>query len=549
MKVDIDKNQDLAQQYNITSVPTFLLFKNGRKVSEIQGANIPQLERDIQQHATTSEQQQEKPAEPIPTFETANEYKDAGNKFFAKADWKTAAELYTKAIALDPSVAAYYSNRAACYLQLKNYKDALKDSLKCTELDPKFSKGYLRAGTAYTCMGLLNEAAMQLQRALAIEPGNAAVKTELTKIEQIKSFVEEGQKELNAERYQQALNKFDRALNLASMSTRIKLYKLEAQLGLGESDLVAKEAGYILRDEDPNNSEAYFLRGKALYYSGQAENGLKHLTQALQLDPDHSKSMQFRKVLRRSEALKEEGNDLFKSGKYQEAIEKYGNAIENDPKNKNLNAQLYCNRSACQGKLNNWDSAIEDASKAIELNPQYLKAYLRRAQCYQQVQKFEEAKRDYHKASEIEPENREVKQKLKEAEQLYKKAKRKDYYKILDISKDADTEDVKKAYKKAAKLWHPDKFQDEEEKRKAEEMFKDIGEAHDVLTDSQKRRRYDSGVDLEDMGQGGGFEGGDINDIMRMFMGGGGGGGMGGMRFGGGSRGGMGGMGGFSGFF
>jgi DnaJ family protein B protein 4 len=65
----------------------------------------------------------------------------------------------------------------------------------------------------------------------------------------------------------------------------------------------------------------------------------------------------------------------------------------------------------------------------------------------------------------------------------------KDYYKILDIGRDADPDAIKKAYRKQALRWHPDKNQDNREA--AEEKFKDVAEAYDVLSDPQKRAVYD----------------------------------------------------------
>jgi len=76
---------------------------------------------------------------------------------------------------------------------------------------------------------------------------------------------------------------------------------------------------------------------------------------------------------------------------------------------------------------------------------------------------------------------------LKEAKLELKKASRKDYYKILGVEKNATPDDIKKAYRKLALKWHPDKnSQDEESKVKAEKMFKDIGEAYAVLSDERK---------------------------------------------------------------
>lgn len=76
---------------------------------------------------------------------------------------------------------------------------------------------------------------------------------------------------------------------------------------------------------------------------------------------------------------------------------------------------------------------------------------------------------------------------MKEAKLELKKASRKDYYKILGVEKSATPDDIKKAYRKLALKWHPDKnSQDEESKVKAEKMFKDIGEAYAVLSDERK---------------------------------------------------------------
>ncbi|KAJ1965343.1 Molecular chaperone (DnaJ super) [Dipsacomyces acuminosporus] len=65
----------------------------------------------------------------------------------------------------------------------------------------------------------------------------------------------------------------------------------------------------------------------------------------------------------------------------------------------------------------------------------------------------------------------------------------KDYYGILGVSKDADDDAIKKAYRKQALKWHPDRHKDD--KAKSEKMFKDISEAYEVLSDKQKRTVYD----------------------------------------------------------
>lgn len=155
----------------------------------------------------------------------------------------------------------------------------------------------------------------------------------------------------------------------------------------------------------------------------------------------------------------------------------------------------------------------------------------------------------------------------------------KDYYKVLGVKRDADDEELKKAYRKLALKWHPDRNADNKEQ--SEKMFKEVAHAYEVLTDKQKRAIYDqygeeglqAGVPEAGAGGGGGFPSGaqfrgggaqfrDPRDLFSHFFGTGnpfaafsgggdddggmpsvmGGGGMpGGMFFGGGMPGGMGG--------
>jgi len=190
---------------------------------------------------------------------------------------------------------------------------------------------------------------------------------------------------------------------------------------------------------------------------------------------------------------------------------------------------MYANRAAAKMKMKDYKDALDDCNKAIEIKADYAKAYLRRGEIKMELGDFEDAKRDFDHCHNLDP-NLGARSRIKDAEIEAKKAARKDYYKILEIEKTAGDDEIKKAYRKMALKWHPDKNGgDEESKKQAEAKFKDINEAYSVLSDPQKKQRYDSGQDLED--QFGGFGGGggiDPNVIFQTFFGGGGGGGFGG---------------------
>ena len=94
---------------------------------------------------------------------------------------------------------------------------------------------------------------------------------------------------------------------------------------------------------------------------------------------------------------------------------------------------------------------------------------------------------------------------------------KRDYYEVLGVEKTASVEEIKKAYRKKAIQYHPDKNPGD---KQAEENFKEAAEAYDVLSDPQKRQRYDQfgHAGVGGASQGGGFGGGmSMDDIFSQF--------------------------------
>jgi DnaJ family protein C protein 3 len=113
---------------------------------------------------------------------------------------------------------------------------------------------------------------------------------------------------------------------------------------------------------------------------------------------------------------------------------------------------------------------------------------------------LDSAQADVNKAREFDQRSQKVHQKQQNLERLRKLAERKDYYKILGVPKTASDKDIKSAYRKLAMQYHPDKTQSlpEEEREKAQALFRDIAEAKDILSDDEKRGKYDRGEDLNE---------------------------------------------------
>lgn len=265
------------------------------------------------------------------------------------------------------------------------------------------------------------------------------------------------------------------------------------------------------------------------------------------------------KFLKSLTKKKNEADAAYKTRNYQDAITLYKEAIQmyidtttTDSTEehfglKSLNSpaylsKLYFNLASSHASIREHEQVIENCTSAIKLDDSYLKAYMRRAASHlvlAEESNCNKAIQDYEKAlnlvSEMPPEQQkqqsiDIKKKIREAQVQLKRAKRKDFYKILGVPKDATDNEIKKCYRKLALKWHPDRHANstEEKKKEAENTFRDVNLAYEVLSDPVKKRKYDSGVDEQDLdnphatagSHGFAHSGGGINtnDIFEMFM-------------------------------
>ncbi|TKY88060.1 hypothetical protein EX895_003156 [Sporisorium graminicola] len=509
------------------------------------------------------------PAEPSEEDkQQAQQYKTQGSQHFSSKQYSKAIDAFTSGYELDPTDSTFLTNRAAAKMSLKMYKSALSDCQLAKDIQARQSpdgvaqpKTLIRLARCHLYLGNPSGALSVLNPVVSAAGLDDATLKQAAQLQK------------------QANSVADHLASFHSLSAQgdwsvagFALDQAQSYAGLSESDvpltwrimratvLLHKnnldQANSVIADAlraDSSNPEALLVRARILLAKGETAKAVAHCQAALRSDPEQSGARDLLKKCRRLEAKKEEGNTAFKQGDHAAAVERFTEALaiadenaERDGPAQGFKAILYSNRATANSKNGDHTAAIADCDAALRLDSGYVKALRTRARALLATEQYEDAVRDFKKALEEASvsggrEAEQLQRELRSAEIDLKRSKQKDYYKILNVAKDANDSEIKKAYRKESLKHHPDKGGDEEK-------FKLCSEAYNVLSDENKRRRYDAGADdLENDGMAG-FPGGGMGgfggpggveiNLADLF---GAGGGMGGGGF---PMGGMGGMGG-----
>ena len=452
--------------------------------------------------------------------------KEKGNALFKQKRYEDAIAYYNKAIKLNPNQEVLYSNKGTCEKCLKEYKEAIRDYEKALEINPKNTKNMNRLASVYIIKGKIGDAKIMQEKALNLEPYNSTFKEQMTTIEKILEDEIKLEDKIKDKKFEDAEEVCKRLIEKVSDFSDLKLKYIQVLI---ENVKLTDALQYINKEinfEDKKNNEQFdYLTALCLYYDGQYEKAKKQIN----LMKSKGNSIDTKDLLNKVntiESVKNKANEIFKQKKYEEAIEEYTKILEFDPSNKKFNSLILANRALCYQKLNKNVEALRDSNQSIKLNPFYARGYIKRGNVYMELKMFDDARADFQKAKDLDPNISGVEGYLNDANKKAESARKRDYYAILGIDKNADEKEIKRAYKKMAMKYHPDRNSESEESKKmAEKKFIDVNDAYSVLSDPKKRSMYDQGVDPlnPEEAQGGGMHfGGDASEILKMFFGGGG---------------------------
>ncbi|XP_052176773.1 dnaJ protein P58IPK homolog [Diospyros lotus] len=432
-----------------------------------------------------------------------------------------------------PGDAAELFERVTQSVKVKRYSEALDDLNAAIEADPTLSEAYWHRASILRQQCRYEESEKNYRKFLEMKPGNSVAEKELSQLLQAQTALETAMTLFDSGDFIKPMDYIDKVVLVFSPAcSQAKLLKVKLLLAAKDYSSVISETGYILK-EDENNLEALLLRGRAYYYLADHDVASRHFQKGLRSDPEHTELKKayfgLKNLLKKTKSAEDNAN----KGKLRLAVEDYRAALALDPNHLAHNVQLHLGLCNILVKLGRGKDAVDSCTEALNINGELVDALHQRGEAKLLIEDWEGAVADLKAAAENSPQDMNIRETLMRAEKSLKLSQRKDWYKILGISKTASVSDIKKAYKRLALQWHPDKNVDNREE--AEAKFREIAAAYEVLGDEEKRTRYDRGEDIEDMGMGGGAGfnpfGGGGQQFTFHFEGGFPGGGFGGFHF------------------
>lgn len=238
-------------------------------------------------------------------------------------------------------------------MSANSFYEALEDCKRADELDPDNTKVLHRLARIYTSLGRPKEAIeiYDTIKPAASAKDKAPALNMLQHITQAESSLRESS---SGSMVIHALDQAERGLGAGvDRPRKWKLMRGEAFLKMGNPNSLgeAQTVAMSLLRVNSQDPEALVLRGRVLYGQGDNEKAIQHFRQALNCDPDFREGVKYLRMVQKLDRLKAEGNDFFKSGKIQDAVDRYSQALLVDPANKPTNAKILQNRALCYIKV------------------------------------------------------------------------------------------------------------------------------------------------------------------------------------------------------
>lgn len=423
---------------------------------------------------------------------SVRDHLDQGTQLLRSGNLGEALNHYHAAVEGDAKNYLAYYQRATVFLALGRHRQALSDFDTVIKLKPDFHRAKSERASVLLKQGKTAEAREQYSELLALDAEKA--EEGLREIPILEQAVEEGDAFFDNNDFATAVDQYDRAIDIAKWDISLRERRSEAYLKLGNIINAIGDVRAIAKLTN-DNTAAYLKLSQLHYLMGEEEESLKEIRECLKLDQDHKECHNHYKKVKKLVKLLNQAQDYVNEGSYSDAITKLTAALKVESSEEKILLKIWSRLCLCNKQGEFAKECLTSCTTVIEeYESQDIEALVNRAECHILNEDYDAAIEDYQTANGI-SDSKHIKDGLKRAEKLLKQSKKRDYYKILGVPRNADKGQITKAYRRLAKEFHPDKFTNDEEKAEAEKKFIDIAAAKEVLTDDEKREKFDNGED------------------------------------------------------
>lgn len=457
----------------------------------------------------------------------SSSYVSQGDKHLGLGEVHAAINAYDSAIKAEPDNYLYLFKRGAAYLSAGKDSKALEDLNEVLRLQPEFEGALNQRARILLQRGRFDEAKKDGKR-LSVEKRTEMVQT----IAETEKMWKEAEKRYRNKEYQACDELVSVAVDHSPKNAQLRRLRAECKLHNANLRGALVDLSH-LQALEPQQTANYVKSARVHYYGfHEYDRALQNLRRCLQFDPDSKECIGMNKQIRRAEKRikdftneenrrkKASGHPLWdsilqtleKDGVYQE-IEKQAAAELAEIGVASVPSEITqkLDEALCDAHLyrKSYDAGLAYCETVLKHRPDYVQAILLKAQRAMDDERYDEAIHILRDAIDQHGvQDSKVQSKLREAHIEAKRAKTKDYYKILGISKSADEREIKKAFRTKTKEYHPDKYRGDLSNEQVLQKMADINEAYEILSDSEKRHQYDNGqLDGDHDGPGGPFGG------------------------------------------
>ncbi|CAF1231332.1 unnamed protein product [Adineta steineri] len=425
-----------------------------------------------------------------------NDHLEKGKKLLATGQLADALTHFHSAIEADPKNYVAYFRRAAVYLGMGKSKAALPDLSKVIELKPDFIAARMQRGNLLLKQGDFDEAKTDFENVLTSDASNSEARNQFDLTQKLIQSAQEADDSYKNADYTKTIELLSTIIENCPWAIKLRELRADSYLKSGDFPKAVNDLKATAK-LIPDNTQAFLKISQLLYSMGEADDSLTNIRECLKLDADHKEChAHYTKVKKLAKQL-ESIRDAISQSNWNECLNKANQVLKlsSDPSS---HAFIYrAHSSLCTCMSRGKSPAKETIDKCTEVLDTYhvsdAEILISRAEAYILNEQLDAALADYQRAHETEDSNR-VHDGIKRVQKLIKQSKKRDYYKILSVRRSANKAEILRAYRKLAIKWHPDKYEGDD-KKKAEKMFIDIAAAKEVLTDPEKRAKFDGGDD------------------------------------------------------